>query len=389
MRVLVCHSFYKQPGGEDRSFAHESELLERHGHEVVRFTRDNGACDEMSRASLACRTIWNRAIQQDLRETIRTHQPDVMHCTNTFPLMSPAVFYAARREGVPVVQSLRNYRISCVRGDFHREGAVCESCKGRFIAWGGLRHRCYRDSLAASAVVAGMQSAHRLIGTWSRAVDQYIALTEFSRSKFVECGLPAERIRVKPNFVLQDPGAGQGQGRFALFVGRLSTEKGVDVLLDAWRTIGQQWPLKVVGDGPLEADVRAAHERGDLEWLGHQPEDVVLDLMGEARGLVMTSTCFENFPRTIVESFAKGTPVLASRLGAMAELVTEGETGSLFTPGDANDLVARVNDFLANSPEQEQRLRRQCRQQFLERYTADANHQMLMEIYQKARELRN
>ncbi len=389
MRVLACHSFYQQPGGEDRSFGHECELLRSHGHEVVPFTRDNQACSELGRGTLAVRTVWNHSICRDLRDVIRTHRPDVMHCTNTFPLMSPAVFYTARREGVPVIQSLRNYRVSCVRGDFHRQGAVCESCKGQFIAWQGVTNRCYRDSAAASAVVAGMQSVHRLLGTWSRAVDQYIALTEFSRSKFIECGLPAERICVKPNFVLNDPGAGTGQGGYALFVGRLSTEKGVDVLLKAWQTIGARLPLKVIGDGPLEADVRAAAQRGQLEWLGHQSENFVLETMGEARCLIMPSTCFENFPRTILESFAKGTPVIASRLGAMAELVSNDRTGMLFEPGNAADLVTHVHEFLQRSADQQAGLRVACRQQFLNRYTADANHQMLMDIYRKACELRN
>jgi glycosyltransferase involved in cell wall biosynthesis len=382
MKFLLCHNYYQQPGGEDQSFAAEARLLESRGHDVVRLTRHNDAIEQMSGLGVAARTLWNRQVYAEVRALIRRERPHLMHCTNTFPLISPAVYYAARAEGVPVVQSLRNYRLLCPNAQFLRDGRVCEDCLGRSVPWPGVLHGCYRGC-GASAVVAALNAGHRLLGTWTRAVDHYFTLTEFARRKFIEGGLSADRIAVKPNFIDPDPGLGRGQGGYAVFVGRLSTEKGVETLLAAWRQLRRPVPLKVIGDGPLAELVQAA-ARADqrIEWLGRRSPDDILQQVGEAACLVMPSIWYETFGRTIIEAYSRGTPVVASRLGALAELVEDGRTGLLFRPGDAADLAAAVERVLAEPAG----MRQAARSEYEAKYTAAINYRQLMAIYVRAME---
>ncbi|BDG26762.1 hypothetical protein TthSNM66_13980 [Thermus thermophilus] len=329
-------------------------------------------------------TLWNQEAHRRVREALRAHRPDLVHVHNTFPLASPAVVHAAKAEGVPVVMTLRNYRLLCVNALFFREGRVCEDCLGR-LPWRGVVHGCYRDSRLASLGVASMLALHRALGTWN-LVDRFIALTEFARRKFVEGGLPAEKIVVKPNFVHPDPGPGEGRGGYALFVGRLSPEKGVGTLLRAWGLLGGRVPLKVVGDGPLADEVQEAARRlPGVEWLGRKSPEEVYALMGEAAFLVFPSEWYETFGRVAIEAFAKGTPVVASRIGAVGEVTEDGRTGLHFRPGDPEDLAAKVEWLLAH-PTELARMRREARAEYEAKYTAERNYQLLMEIYGQALE---
>jgi glycosyltransferase involved in cell wall biosynthesis len=229
-----------------------------------------------------------------------------------------------------------------------------------------------------------MLTAHRALGTWTRAVDVYVALTEFARQKFVQGGIPAEKIVVKPNFLRPDPGAGEGRGRYVLFVGRLTHEKGVDTLLTAWERLGERVRLKVVGDGPLAPRVAEAAQRsGGIEWLGSQPKDQVLNLMREAQALLFPSLWYEGFPMVIVEAYAVGLPVIASELGSMSSLIDHGRTGLHFAPGDPQDLAARV-EWASEHPAELKRMREEARAEFEAKYTARRNYQSLMKIYRTA-----
>jgi glycosyltransferase involved in cell wall biosynthesis len=310
----------------------------------------------------------------------------VAHFHNTFPLVSPAGYYAAKAEGVPVVQTLHNYRLLCPNALFFRDGRVCEDCMSKVIPWPGVVHKCYRGSRAASGLVTAMLTTHRVLRTWTEMVDAYVALTEFARRKFVEGGLPAEKMVVKPNFVYPDPGPGEGRGGYALFVGRLSPEKGVGTLLAAWERLDRPVPLKVVGDGPLrEQVVEAPDRRPCVEYLGYRPAEEVHGLMKEASMLVCPSEWYETFGRVAAEAFATATPVIAADIGAIAELVEHGHTGLRFRPGDPEDLAAQVGWFLSH-PEEHARMRREARAEFEAKYTAERNHQMMMEIYESALE---
>ena len=326
-------------------------MLEEHGHQVVRFTMHNGLIAEMDRWQLAWRTVWNPQSYRSLRELMRRERPDIMHCTNTFPLISPAAYYAARAEGVPVVQSLHNFRLLGAAGAALTSGQLNGNGPARTSSWQFFWNGGYRQSRSATAVLLAMLSWHKLIRTWTRAVDVYIALSEFARRQFAEHGFSAEKMVVKPNCVRRDPGPGAGTGRYAVFVGRLSPEKGIGTLLDAWQLLERPLPLKIVGDGPLAEQVHAAAQaHPNIEWLGRRALEDVLAIVGDAACLVVPSTCCETFGRTIIEAYAKGTPVLGSRLGAIAELVDHGRTGLLFAPGSAEALAATVGQFWAKLP---------------------------------------
>jgi glycosyltransferase involved in cell wall biosynthesis len=418
--TLHFHNLYQQPGGEDGVMRAERELLARNGHRAVGYVRDN---DEIAghnlwqKATLGLRTVWARDSYQEIRALIASERPDIAHFHNTFPLISPAAYYACREAGVPVVQTLHNYRLLCPAATFQRDGRVCEECLGR-SPWRGVWHGCYRDSRAATAATALMLSVHRWLGTWSKMVDCYIALTQFARAKFIEGGLPAEKIVVKPNFVYPDPMAvaamspspnspggqrpplqadagqrpalrGDGDHRsplqYALFVGRLSPEKGVRTLLRAWQRLGNRIPLQVVGDGPLRAELEACASRHGLSnvlFHGQRTTDYVLAALHSACALVFPSEWYETFGRVAIEAFACGVPVIASRLGAMQEIVEDGRTGLHFTPGDADDLAAKV-EWAWTHPNEMQAMGHAARAEYEAKYTAERNYQMLMEIYQR------
>lgn len=381
MRILSIHNAYQIRGGEDVSAAAEQSLLRHNGHEVDVYEENNDEVAQLSSAQLAIRTLWSQASYQTVRVQLQQKQYDVVHVQNFFPLISPSVYYAARAENVPIVQTLRNYRLICPNALFFRDGRVCEDCMGKAIPTPGIVHGCYRKSRVASAAVASMVTSHRLMKTWHRAVDRYITLTRFARNKMIEGGLPADKIVIKPNFVDPEPKVGTGSGGYALYVGRLSVEKGLDTLLAAWEQLESPCPLKIVGDGPLSNLVIAAAEQNDcIEWLGRMPMAEVHRLMGEAKFLIFPSKWYETFGRVAVESFATGTPVIAARIGAIAEIVQANETGLLFTPGDPVDLARKVTWMLSH-PDQQANMRQRARKEFESKYTAAANYAQLMDIY--------
>lgn len=385
MKVLLVHAYYTQRGGEDRSFEEERELLVAHGHRVIEYVRSNDELANRGPLAAAAGTLWNRRAAREIADLIRRETPDVMHCTNTFPLISPAACHAARREGVAVVQALRNYRLLCAGAYLMRDGRPCEDCLGRAVPWPAVVHRCYRDSVAASSAVVAMQMLHRAVGTWRRTVDAFFTLTEFAREKFVAGGFPAERVYVKHNCVQPDPGVGDGAGGYAVFAGRLSPEKGVATLLEAWRQDPGLPPLKVIGEGPLLAEVQAAAARDPrIESTGQLSAGAVHRLMGSAAVVVVPSLWYETFGRTIAEAFAAGTPVAASRLGAMAELVEEGVTGRQFQAGDAGDLAVKVRQIVEAAGDQRDAMRRAARATFEARFTPQRNYERLVEIYELA-----
>lgn len=349
---------------------------------MLRYTAHNDQVAKMSRSALAQATVWNQAVYRELRALIRKEHPQVAHFHNTLPLISPAAYYAARAEGVPVVQTLHNYRLLCPNALFFRKGGVCEDCLGKTFPWPGVVHACYRESRPASGTVAAMLSAHRTLGTWRGAVDLYVALTEFARRKFVEGGLPSEKIVVKPNFVHPDPGIGRARGDYVLFVGRLSEEKGLDTLLAAQEQLGKQVQFKLLGDGPLAPRVAEAARRQNLEWLGRLPKDRVVDIMKDAQALIFPSVWYEGFPMVIAEAYAVGLPVIASDLGSMSSLIEHGRTGLRFRPGDPEDLTGQVK-WAMTHPAELGRMRQAARAKFESEYTAERNYQLLRETYER------
>lgn len=386
MKALLVHNYYQQPGGEDRVFAAEAALLEARGHPVIRYTRRNDRLKGTPSLILAGVTLWNGAVYREARALIRRERPGVVHCHNIFPLISPSIYDAARAEGVPVVQTLHNYRLLCPNAIFFRAGRVCEDCQSRLFCWPAVVHACYRKSRTASGVVALMLAAHRLRRTWRDGVDVYIACSQFVREKVTRRLLPADKVAFKPNFLHAVPRPAGGPRDYALFVGRLSPEKGVETLLAAWKRMEGKAPLKIAGDGPLAPRVmEAAGQVGGVEWLGRRTAGEIEALMRGAAFLLFPSEWYENSPVVICEAFAAGTPVVASEIGAVAELVEAGRTGLHFRPGDADDLAAKAAWAWAH-PERMQEMGLEARREYERKYTAEQSYRALMAIYEKAME---
>ena len=382
MKVLVAHNSYQHAGGEDAVFDNEARLLRQSGHEVREYLDDNHRIAEFSSTRLGIETLWSRSSYKKLSAVLAEFRPDVVHFHNTFPLISPSVYYAARNHSVPVVQTLHNYRLFCPAAAFFRDGKVCEDCLDK-SRWQAVRHACYRQSRSASSAVAAMLSFHHWYGTWKNLVNCYIALSEFSRAKFIEAGLPPEKIVVKPNFVLPDPGFGPGSREYAVFLGRLSEEKGLRTLLQAWAHVNRNCPLRVIGEGPLLNEIRSDISRSALSHVrldGRLSRQESLTALQGARIFILPSNCYENFPMTIAEAYACGTPVLASRLGAMQEIVHDGCTGLHFTPGDADDLAKKVEWAWAH-PEEMRAMGRNARAEYELKYSAERNYNLLLAIY--------
>jgi glycosyltransferase involved in cell wall biosynthesis len=381
MKILVAHNRYQQRGGEDAVFENEVKLLTASGHEVRTLIVSNDAIEtNLEKALVLVRTAENPAGVAMMSEAVERFRPDIVHIHNFFPLLSPAIYKVCRRRGSAVVQTLHNYRTICAAAQLLRNGQVCCLCVRGSPLW-GVVHRCYRRSVVGSAAVARMISVHRKRGTWSTEVDRFIALTEFGRRTFVEAGFPEDRIDIKPNF-LEDVGESSDIERHGvLFVGRLSKEKGVRQLVEA--STRYQFPLRVAGDGP-ESEMLQQLAHKNVVFLGQISSEAILKEIKCAAVVAIPSLWYEGFPMVLLEAFACATPVVGSRLGALAELIEDGQTGLHVPAGDSDKLGERIRGLLADT-DLSRKLGNAARQIFLKKYTPAVNLKTLEDIYAKAR----
>jgi glycosyltransferase involved in cell wall biosynthesis len=388
MKILLAHNLYQQRGGEETVFEQEKNLLERGGHQVQTYCRSNDEAGQYSgfaKLGLARQTIWSDRTFDEVSALLRRDRPDVVHVHNTFVMISPSIYWACDQAGIPVVQTLHNYRLFCPNGYFLRDGGICEDCV-QYSLWHSVQHACYRQSRLQSAAVAATLAWHRRKGTWRDRITTYIALTEFARAKFISAGLPAEKVVVKPNFVDPDPGVRSGNGEFACFVGRIVPEKGIATLLRAWELVPRDIPLVVCGDGPMLEQAKAtAQQRGlaNVQFAGRLTRAATLQTLKRARFLVFPSEWYESFPMTILEAYACGVPVIASAVGALLEIVEDGKTGKVFKLGDAAELAATV-EWAWRDPEVVSAMGAEARRTYESKYTGEANYVRLMQIYQDA-----
>ena len=388
MNILIIHNSYQQPGGEDVVVAQETGLLERNGHRVNIYKRSNDEIDDLSfgqRLGLITRIISAGDSKLDVRGLLRDLKPDIVHVHNTFAMVSPSVYEVCQAEDVPVVQTLHNYRLLCPASTFYRDGGSCEECV-TYSLLRSVQHACYRDSRVMSGAIALMLRTHRSRQTWNGGIDAYIAISGFVRDKFVEAGFPAGKISVKPNFVEPDPGERSHSGDYALFVGRLSREKGLLTLLEAWKRLPSGIPLVIAGDGPmrhhLEAEIARKGLQG-IDFAGRLHRGEVYDAMKKAAFLVVPSIWYEPFGLVVAEAFACGTPVLGAFVGAIQEMLDDHVTGLHFAPGDPDELAKKVAWAWGHLPELAA-MGKAARRVYENRYTANANYHLLMDIYASA-----
>jgi glycosyltransferase involved in cell wall biosynthesis len=385
MKIIIVHNLYQQPGGEDVVVRQEMQMLRDAGHQVLLYERSNHEVEKFTgvqQLTLFAHTTWSPDTRREFEELLSRARPDVVHVHNTFVMISPSIYEACKHAGVPVVQTLHNYRLFCPASTFFRDGLPCEDCiSGSLLS--SVLHRCYRGSASATAAVATMLTVNHKRGTYENDINRYIALTNFARDKFIECGLPAEKVAVKPNFVYPDPGERQSIGNWAVFMGRLTPEKGVATALKAWKLLPPEMELKLIGDGPSLHDLQQIAKDLELKnvtFLGRLPRQQAFDYLAHARFLLFPSEWYESFPMTILEAYAHGVPVVASRMGVMPEIVKENQTGLLFEPRNPESLAALVESLWKETGLIRQ-LSQNARREYEMFYTADENYRQLMVIY--------
>jgi len=388
MKVMMVHNVYQQASGEEIVFDSEKRLLERNGHEVIPYVRSNMELRNASlvdKIAIAPRMVWSSKTRQEFAAKLDADRPDIVHIHNTFMVISPSIYSACTERGIPIVQTLHNFRLLCPASDFFRDGRICEACVEQTLLQ-SIQHGCYRNSRGATAMVATMLAFHRAMDTWGKSVTRFIALTEFAKSKFITSGFSSNSFMVKPNFADRDPGERVRAGDYAVFVGRLAVNKGVRVLLDAWKNLPMQYPLHIVGEGPERSAMEAQASKLQLsgivfrERLSHAD---TIEVMKGARFIIVPSIWYEGFPMCIVESFACGTPVLCSRHGGLSEIVEDHLTGLHFNPGDAQDL-ARTVEWAWNHPAEMIKMGHAARGKYETTYTPEQNYSLLMNIYEQA-----
>lgn len=377
MKVLVLHNKYKIPGGEDSVVVNESALLGRYGHliEICYFNNDdiNGFRQKISTGFNA---VYSSSAKKEIHALINDFEPDIIHVHNTFPRISPSIFYLANEMNIPIVQTIHNYRLICPGALLLRNESVCEECINSKFAYKSIAHKCYRNSSIESTIVATVNFVHNAFGTWQNKISRFIVLSDFAKQKLKNSALQLSdaHFTVKPNFV-EDKGFNHNRQNGFLFVGRLSTEKGLDVLLEAFSQTSH--PLSIIGGGPLEAKViDYASKHANIEYLGFQSSDVVIAKMKHCKALVFPSIWYEGMPMSILEALSTGCPVIASKLGAMAELIEHEINGLHFEAGSASDLIKQL-DLITDD------MSLNARQSYLEHYTPEANYKQLIDIYQK------
>ncbi len=376
--VLIVHNYYQIPGGEDAVVANEKKLLEAHGHEVILYTRDNKEINEKTKFQklfLPFSTIYNPRTSKDIKRIIRERKVDIVHVHNTLNLISPAIYYAARKCGIPVVQTIHNFRLLCPGATFYRDGKICEDCLNKGLGC-AVKHGCYRGSKAQTLICVISTALHRFTKIYGKI--NYITLTEFNKNKLLQLKqINEDKVFVKPNFVeAQD--LNEKRDGF-IFAGRLDELKGVRILIEAWKLMGVDAPhLTIYGIGPLEEWCATQIKENNLnaEMNGFAPNELVKEFISKSQALILPTLWYEGFPMSIVEAYSVGTPVICSDIGNAGSVVEEGVSGWKFEPGDSKGLVNKVLNWSDIS--------KSVKQVYESKYTAEENYKRLLEIYEKA-----
>lgn len=389
MKIILIHNSHR-PGsssGDDIIFENEVYLLERNNHRVVKIISTN---DEFYKTAPVKKIItilqipWSFSSYKKVRQIIRLEKPDIIHVHNVFPLLSPSIYYAADSEGIPVIQTLHDFRFICPVAFLIRDGKICEECINT-SPLRSIRYGCFKGSRLKTLPLALMIKLHQSLNTFKVRISAYICLTEFQREIFIKSGFDKKRIFVKPNFIEDTFNPSKNTvGDYVIFIGRLGAEKGIKTLIEAWRAL-PDIPLKIIGSGPESLEIKKLVERfkiNNVEFTGILKHYECMNMLRNSRFLIMPSICYETFGLVIIEAFSHAKPVIASKLGAMAELVKDGYTGFLFKPGDAEDLRKKVK-MLFREPKNCIIMGQNARREYEEKYTPDKNYELLMAIYQK------
>ncbi|MGB9824909.1 MAG: glycosyltransferase family 4 protein [Candidatus Hydrothermia bacterium] len=391
MNILIIHNFHRPgaPSGDDVVVKQELELLKEHGHNVFLLSKENKDFENFS-IFRKLKTFWELDYSRDSYEEVlnflRSKKIDVVHIHNIFPLWTPAVYFACKDAGVPVVHTLHDFRFFCANAFLFRSGEICDLCFKKSSHY-AIYYRCFKGSLAGSFFVSRYLKKVKSRKIYQMA-DKYIALTEFAKKKYLDFGIPERKIAIKPNFIPFtdfNPNFSSKESYFS-YVGRISEEKGILTLIEALRYLeGRGLQVKIAGAGPLEKELTSSISgvKGiDVEFLGFLPREKVFEIIAKSRALIFPSICSESFPTSILEAFSAGTPVIASNFGAMSHVISDHRTGLLFEKGNPYDLAEKIL-YLANNPDKAIEMGKNARKEYLEKYTPEVNYNTLMKIYEE------
>lgn len=381
--VLMAHNYYQVPGGEDTVFHNEIEMLEKNGHKVIMYTRHNNEIKKgiFSRLKLALDTIFSLNTYKEVKKLIDKGDIDIVHVHNTWPLISPSIYYAAKAKKVPVVQTIHNFRLLCPGATFTRNGEICEDCLSNGLGQ-SLKNKCYRNSLLQTFIMNSMLIVHRVIGTYKH-VDKYIALTKFSKSKFNKLLNNESQIEVKPNFLPSISKYSRELQNYFVYIGRLDNIKGINFLIDAWKDIDTKIELKVIGDGELRENIlKYINENNitNISVLGFMKREDAFKIIKSSKGIIIPSQCYENFPMTILEAFSMGVPVIGSEIGNIATIIKDGYNGILFNK-DSKEILKNKVEELFYDDDYNLELGNNAYSTFISKYTDDINYKELYRIY--------
>lgn len=387
MRILQVHNFYRIPGGECGVVHAEKSLLESRGHDVRQYTRHSSEVSDygaVRKARAYIQIPYSFEVERDLVRALRREQPDVVHVHNVFPLLSPSVYRAIKKQNIPVVQTVHNFRFLCPNGQFFVDGRVCLDCMERGL-WSAVHKRCMQNSYVVSLAYATAIGMAWASGNLPDNIDQFVALNRFSADKLSAGGIPADKISICGNYIDEALSSVTPKRAYVLYLGRLSREKGLLTLLHAWKGV-EGVALKVAGTGPLEAELRDTAKTLGLsrvEFVGYVSGPEKENLVREALCTVVPSEWYENFPLTILEAYALGTSVIASRIGGLPEMVEHGNTGLLFEPGNSDELSRCISGLVSNRDEV-RRMATNALDAAKKRFGPDQHYRQLVAIYSRA-----
>ncbi len=387
MKILLVHSFYgsSAPSGENSVFEQEMKLLSDAGHTVHCFTKSSDIDIPkgiIGLVKVGLTTPWNNKVREEFERVLKHFKPDIIHVHNTFPNISPSIFWANRKM-IPIVITLHNYRLLCPAAIPMLNGKICLQCMESNNTVYSVKNGCYRNSKLATIPLAFSVALHKKICTWINKVDGFIALTDFQKDLMGKYGLPIEKIYVKPNFFSGKPCVINWNERknVVVFAGRISKEKGVNTLINAWLRWGQDAPeLHIFGDGPEKLILKEKTQLlKNVIWHGQCPGSTVFEAISYSKLIVLPSLWFEGFPMVLREAFTFGTPSIVSDIGPLPSLVMP-NAGLAFKAGDDNDLLTTIKSIWSNDMVL-QEMSRSARKLYEDKYTEDANILQLMDIY--------
>ena len=378
--ILIVHNYYRIPGGEDTVVKNEKDMLEENGHKVVLYTRNNDEIKNLGKIKLLFESFFSFKTYNEVKRIVKENNIDVVHVHNTLPLVSPSIYYAAKKCKVKVIQTVHNFRLMCPSGTFTRKNSICEDCVQQNL-FAAIRHKCYRNSKIQTSIVALTLLLHRILGTY-KIIDKYIVLTEFNKNK-LKVILDEKKIVIKPNFVKRSMNLElNNEKKHFLFLGRIEELKGIRLLVKTCEKM-KNIEIVIAGTGPLEEEIKQYIKKNkikNINLVGYKSKEEVFNLLKTAKALIVPSQCYEGFPMTIVESLSLGVPVITGNIGNLSTIIKHNYNGLIFNYNNEKSLMIAI-DKLNKDVVLRKKLSLGANETYNQKYNEIENYRILEQIY--------